>query len=337
MQRSAQLMSFFLPGHEMQEAQNKLQAFRLFAYVDQELRFPEDRPLPLGALVRRAMALDHHRRIFALEGVAHYHTAAETRKGPVSGLLQSPDLPECAMVSMHAGMGTCLAAGTLSKLGDNPSKAGLREAMLRFLELCHANSRAGWCENAIEPLGLSARTLHPHLVARIGDAIGEIDSQMGHNAQRLFWHGVGRSLYFIPTNFVTVGGAHERALRAAIAEAPTLEDRRNAVAGLVWAVTLVNVRHTVVMRNLLRAAGTIRMPGAVKNGIASALMVWKHMVPEDVDFLPAYSRAAPGSSPDARLWNDFVVAASDHAFTEVFPSLLKQGRVATVFQYREAS
>ncbi len=146
----------------------------------------------------------------------------------------------------------------------------------------------------------------------------------------------GRSLYFVPTYFVTVGGAHERALRSAIAEAPTLEDRRNAVAGLVWAVTLVNVRQPAVLRNLLRAADNIRMPGAVKNGIASALMVWKHMVPDDVDFLPPYSRTAPGSSRDARLWNDFVVAASDHAFAEVFPSLLQQGRLATVFQYREA-
>ncbi len=115
MQRSAQLMSFFLPGHEMQEAQNKLQAFRLFAYVDQELRFPEDRPLPLGALVRRAMALSHHRRIFALEGVAHYHTAAESGKGRVSGLLLNPALPDCAMVSMHAGMGTYLRPARRSR------------------------------------------------------------------------------------------------------------------------------------------------------------------------------------------------------------------------------
>jgi hypothetical protein len=335
MQRSAQLMSFFLPGHEMQEAQNKLEAYRLFAYVDQELHFPEDRPLPLDALVRRAMALNNRRRIFALEGVAHYYAAAEIGKGQVTGLLLNPALPDCAMVSMHAGMGTYLACAALAKLGDDPSKTSLRDAIVRFFELCHANARPGWCENAIEPIGLAARTLHPHLVGRISDAIGEIDTHIGNNARRLFWHGVGRSLYFVPTYFVTVGGAHERALRAAVAEAPTLEDRRNTVAGLVWAVTLVNVCDTAVLRNLLRAADNIRMPGAVKNGIASALMVWKHMMPEDREFLPPYCRPLSGSSRDVRLWNDFVVAASDHAFAEVFPSLVREGRVASVFQYCE--
>jgi hypothetical protein len=203
--------------------------------------------------------------------------------------------------------------------------------MERFFDLCRANARPGWYENAIEPMGLSVRTLHPHLLARVSDAIGEIDT----NFQRLFWHGVGRSLYFVPMNFVTYGGSHERALRTAIAEAPTLEDRRNAVAGVVWAVTLVNICHPAILKNLLRACTGIRMPGAMKNGIVSALMVWNHMVPEDREFLRAYSRSAPGGSRDAQLWNDFVVAPYRHAFERVFPGLAEQGRIATLFQYEE--
>ena len=331
MQRSAQLMSLFLPGHEMQEAQNKLEAFRLFAYVDQELHFHGNRLESLDALVRRALALSNYRRIWALEGVAHYYANAVGEKGKVTALLLDPDLPDCAMVSMHAGMGTSFAGIALSGLGAKPSKTSLRDAMERFLDLCRANSRPGWFENAIEPMGLAVRSLHPHLLGPMSDAIGEVDI----NAQRLFWHGVGRSLYFVPMNFITVGGAHERALRSAIAEAPTVEDRNNAVAGLVWAVTLVNIRQTAILKNLLRSSEGIRMPDAVKNGIVSALMIWKHMVPEDVEFLPPYSRPAPGAAREARLWNDYVVAASAHAFAAIFPSLLQQGRVASVFRYRE--
>ncbi|HWF07693.1 MAG TPA: hypothetical protein VG297_04465 [Bryobacteraceae bacterium] len=330
MERSAQLMSLFLPGHEMEEARNKLQAFRLFAYADRELRFPAGPLPPLEALVRRAFDLSHHQRIFAIEGAGHYYTGAASR--PLKGLLQDPALPDCAMVSLHAGMGTSLASTILSKLRSDPSKTMLRDAVSRFFDLCRANARVGWYENAIEPLGLSVRTLHPHLLTRVGNAVSEIDA----GAQRLYWHGAGRSLYFVPMNFVTFGGAHERALRTAIEEAPTVDDRRNAVAGLVWAITLVNVSNPAVLKSLLKTAEAIRMPNAVRNGIVSALIVWKHMVPEDAEFLPRYSELAPGTSADAARWNDFVATPAREAFAEVFPALHRQDRVASVFQFHES-
>ncbi|HEY3824787.1 MAG TPA: hypothetical protein VGL82_09520 [Bryobacteraceae bacterium] len=330
MEKSAQLMSLFLPGHEMEEARNKLEAFRLFAYVDQELGFPAGRLPPLEALVRRAFVLSHHQRIFAIEGAGHYYTGAAPR--PLTGLLQDPALPDCAMVSLHAGMGTSFASTILSKLTGDPSKTMLRDAVSRFLDLCRTNARAGWYENAIEPLGLSVRTLYPHLLTRVGNAVREIDA----GAQRLYWHGAGRSLYFVPMNFVTFGGAHERALRTAIEEAPTVDDRRNAVAGLVWAITLVNLAHPAVLQSLLRTAEAIRMPAAVRNGIVSALIVWKHMVPEDTEVLPRYLEFAPGTSADAARWNDFVAAPARQAFAEVFPALAKRDRVASVFQFHES-
>lgn len=330
MERSAQLMTLFLPGHEMQEAKNKLEAFRLFAYVDQELDFPSGPLPPLEALVRRAFDLSYHERIFAIEGAGHYYTSAAAR--PLTGLLRDAALPDCAMVSLHAGMGTSFAATILSKLGADPSKSALRDAVLRFFDLCRANARAGWYENAIEPLGLSVRTLHPHLLTIVGNAAAEIDG----DAERLYWHGVGRSLYFVPMNFVPFGSAHERALRTAIEEAPAVEDCRNAVAGFVWAVTLVNLAHPVVLKSLLRTAEAIRMPAAVRNGIISALIVWKHMVPEDTEFLPHYLELAPGTSSDAARWNDFVAVPAREAFARVFPTLSKQDRVASVFQFHDS-
>ena len=324
-------MSFFLPGHEMQETQNKIQAFRLFAYVDQELHLPEKRVEPLDVLTRHALALSNFRKIWALEGVAHLYANTEIAKGPVSGMLLDPNIPESAMVPMHAGMGTAFGGVVLAKLGDDPSKSSVRDALKRFFELCQANSRPGWMENAVEPMGLAVRSLHPHLLSRVSDAMGEIDI----HAQRLFWHGVGRSLYFVPMNFVTIAAAHERALKAAIAEAPTLEDRRNAVAGLVWAVTLVNLCHPAVLKNLLRACEGIRMRSASINGIVSALMVWKHMVPADRELLGPYLRQGSGSSHDVQLWNDYVAGPSLHAFDEIYHTLLAEGRVASVFQYHE--
>ena len=274
-------MSAFLPGHEMQEAQNKLEAFRLFAYVDQELRFPANPP-SLLSMVCRAQALAPWQRNFALEGVANYHTRGAGAERSLTGLLADPDLPETAMVPMHAGIGTALAEGALSRLGDRPSQANLRGALEGFFEHCHAASRPGWHESSIEAMGLTVRTMHPHFLDQVSEAIGEIDE----TAQRLFWHGVGRSLYFVPMNFLTFGGSHERVLRAAVDEAPTLEDRHNTVAGLVWAITLVNIRRPGVLREpASEHAADIRMPAAVSNGIVSALMVWKHMAPFKEDVL----------------------------------------------------
>jgi hypothetical protein len=342
MQRSAQLMSFFLPSLEMQEAQNKLEAFRLFAFVDQKLRFPADRP-SLLSMVCRAQALPPWQRNFALEGVAHYYTSSAATEGPLTGLLADPDLPETAMVPMHAGMGNALADGALSRLGDRPSKTSVRDALEGFFEQCDAGSRPGWHENSIEAMGLAVRTLHPHLLKQVSEAIGEINGVVdGEIAQRLFWHGVGRSLYFVPMNFITFGGSHERALRAAIDEAPTLEDRRNTVAGLAWAVTLVNIRHPGVLRSMLRACRGIRMPSAVTNGIVSALMVWKHMAPFKEDVLVPYLEVIKPIAPDAELWNELVAVPATHAFAETLPALIRpaapgQPTIASLFQYRDAT
>jgi len=337
MQRSAELMSVFLPSLEMQEGRNKLEAFRLFAFVDQELRFPASLP-SLLSLVFRAQTLPPWQRNFALEGVSNYYTNNAAAERSLRGLLADPGLPDTAMVPLHAGMGTALAESALLSLGERPSKASLRGALEGFFEHCHANARPGWHENAMEAMGLAVRTLHPHLLQQVSKEIGEIDE----TARRLYWHGVGRSLYFVPMNFLTFGGSHERALRDAIDEAPTLEDRCNAVAGLLWAVTLVNIRQPVVLRRLLRACSDIRMPGAVSNGIVSALMVWKHMVPFQEDVLSPYLEKVTPMAPDAELWNELVTAPALHALAETLPGLTKppvpgQPTVASLFQYRDAS
>lgn len=335
-QRAAGLFAQFLPGHEFQEAQNKIEAFRLFAYVDDALNLPPlaHDPAPhesLPAAIRRAAALGAYKSIWALEGLAHRHTdALLPSSSHLSGLLTDPAIPETSMVPMHAGMGTACAGYLLNKLPAAPTSAALHDTVRRFLDFCTANSRTGWFDNAAEPLGLAVRSLHPHLLRQMSDAAAAIDP----HAATLYWHGVGRSLYFVPSNFATFGNAHARAIQSALDEAPTPEARRNAVAGLVWAIVLVNIRHAAVLRNLLRATRDIAMPEALINGIVSALMVWKHMVPADAAFLPPYLRLASSSDADDHLWNDRVAIPALRAFAETYPDLLSHHRIATLFSYR---
>jgi hypothetical protein len=334
MEQSARFMGAFLPGHEMQEAQNKLEAFRLFAYVDRELGFPGSRP-ELPFMVRRAKTLRPWPMIFALEGVAHYYASGASSDNPLCGMLANPELPDSAMVPMHSGMGTAVAGSVLARIGENPSKAALRGALEEFLNICRENSRPGWYVNAIEAMGLGVRTLNPRLLPQAGAAIGEIDAA----AQRFYWHGVGRSLYFVPTNFMTVANSHERALRSAVDEAPTFEARCNTVAGLAWAVTLVNVQYPAVIENLVRVSPAIRMPAAVTSGIISALMAWKHMVPETKDLAP-YLRPGSPTARASALWRDLVMTPAVEALEKRFPALTApyvdgQRTIANLFEYQD--
>jgi len=334
MQDSAHFMSAFLPGHEVREVQNKLEAFRLFAYVDQKLKFPADRP-SLPEMVRLAEALPPFQRIFALEGVAHFYTSTAATETPMIHLLADPELPDNAMVPLHSGMGTTLASAALARLGDSPSPADLRKALEDFFELCHDNSREGWYINSIEAMGLAVRTLYPHLRMQVSEEMGEIDEA----AQPLFWHGVGRALYFVPMNFITFGGSHERALRAAFEEAPTLEDRHNTVAGLAWALTLVNIQHPIILETFLHMCRGTGLSAALSNGVVSALMVWRHMVPEGQEILAPYlSSSTKVASP--ALWNDVVAMPAAHAFAEIFPALTRpyeigQPTIANLFEYQD--
>jgi hypothetical protein len=77
------------------------------------------------------------------------------------------------------------------------------------------------------------------------------------------------------------------------------------------------------------------MPGASINGIVSALMIWKQMVPEDREFLPLYLKPGSGSARDVRLWTDYVKSPAVHVFANVFPDLVARDRVASLFQYSE--
>ena len=316
----------FLPGHELQETQNKVEAFRLFAYADQELRLPKDRLEALPKMVHRAAGLGNYNAIWALEGVAYYYTSsALLAQQHLRGLLADPEIPETAMVSAHAGMGMACAGDILRQLSADPAETELRDAMQRFFDFCLLNSRAGWSDEAMETMGIAVRNTHPHLVKKVSAAIAALDP----HAHQLFWHGVGRSLYFVASNFAAFGASHARALRTAIDEAPGVMERRNALAGLLWAVTLVNVRHPAVLKNMLQATRSLELPEAVINGITSALMVWKHMVPGDTAFLPQYLRLQ-----NDQLWNERVAKPALHAFAEVYPDLLRQGRIATLFSFR---
>jgi len=331
MQQSARLMGGFMPGSSLfcdwRELDNKFEAFRLFQYADRELRLPIDQ-VPVDEAVRCALSLDAFRAIWIIEGIGNIKGAASSLS--VEGLLDDGSLPDRAMIPLHAGMGTAFGEKLLGALGSNPSGVEIRQTVGRFLDLCHANCRPGWEDACVEPLGLVVRCLYPHLLNSVSEAMEEMSPAL----RALFWHGVGRSLYFVPTNFLPIPGAQERMVKGGAAEAGRLDDRRQVLAGLCWAVALVNLPQTAVVRSLAMLCSRLKMQAEFTNGLISALLVWRHMAPGDRRHIGAYTRSLPNHHRDAVLWKAWIETPARDALENLYPGLERRNNIPALYTYR---
>lgn len=334
MQQSARVMSAFMPGSglfcDWRELDNKFEAFRLFQYADRELKLPVER-LPIDEVVGSALALDAFRAIWIVEGIGYIKGAAAGLS--VEGLLTegaASRLPDRAMIPLHAGIGTAFAEKLLGALGSSPSVSEISHAVERFVDMCRANCRPGWEDACIEPLGLVTRCLYPHVLASVSTAMEKLSPPL----RSLFWHGVGRSLYFVPTNFLPIPGAHDRMVKGAAAEASRIEDRRQVLAGLIWAVALVNLPQPAVIRSLASICAHLRIQAEFTNGLISALLVWRHMTPGDLRHIGSYTRPLPNHHREAILWKAWIETPAREALENIFPGLERRNNIPALYTYR---
>jgi hypothetical protein len=222
-------------------------------------------------------------------------------------------------------MGLALASAVLSALGPTPSAERTVAAVDQFARLCRHHARPGYADAAFEALGLTARTTRPRLVPALDRALMAV----GPDAVVLFWHGVGRGLYFAPTNASPSGWAGWGGPAKALREPPHEIGRRNAVAGLAWALTLVNIRHPdVIGRFVARHAD--RLPGdALTHGIASAAAVW-HLWAPDTPHIEALCRHADGR------WRRLVAEPCRTAVRDRCPELARTGS-GPLFRFHPAA
>jgi hypothetical protein len=146
-----------------------------------------------------------------------------------------------------------------------------------------------------------------------------------------FWHGVGRGLYFAPTHALPNSGSHRRAFEKAWREPPDEAGRRNATAGLAWALTLVNLRHPEILAGALRRSGDIGSAEAFANGVASAAVVWHEIVGRD-EHLEAFLAYR---SPDlGGLWSDLVAGPCEEALQDSQLRLRQGFGLADLFRFQ---
>lgn len=335
---SAELARVVAPSREgrlaWQEFRNKLEVYELFDDAEGKLRVVEGSACGPTELVERAVALGPFRSVWVMEGAGHFYAEAawQRERGAPVGLLTDA-VTSRGRAALHAGMGLAFASRVLQNVGGAQERDALRRALRRFAALCRDNSHAAYVGAAYEALGLVARNLHPQLIEAIDELLAEDPVELNE----YFWHGVGRAIYFAPTNLPPFGDTALRAIESARREPPHDAGRRNALAGVVWALTLVNLRQPEFVESLLARCGA-RLPDydAFRNGVASALVVWRDSTREDDPCLAAWRghRAGPRDSRAAELWNGLVSRPSEEALERIHPALERRGRLGEVFRYQ---
>lgn len=340
----AWLDSFLVPRRDstavQQEFANKLEIIQLVTQVHGQLALDAASAEPLTALVDRAATLETFPRLWAIEGLGNYYAdRAWDRSGgadPVALLTDAAAaaLPPWSLTMLHAGIGMSFAKKALGGLEPTSPGDAVRSRIARFADLCRQSSRVGYAGAALESLGLAARTLYPRLVPVVDREIPNVDPSL----HGYFWHGAGRAMYFDPMNMLPSVNAPWRALRRLDEEAPHPLARRNALAGLAWALTVVNMRHPTVMESFLRHhADLVAADDAFVNGVTSALLMRYDTTRDDGRITPFVYHAPADDAAAATRWRALITLPCEHALKVTYAELAAAPSLEVLFHYRPAA
>lgn len=321
----------------VQEFENKLQIILLVTHVHAELGLDANTIDPLGVLVDKVAAMPTFPRVWATEGLGNWFgdvamSKAAGKPDPV-GLLTDPQyasLPLWSMTMLHAGIGMSFGKAILAKLEPTSSTEEIRAGLARFVRLCRDNSRRGYAGAALESLGLATRTLYPNMLRVLDAEIPNVDPDL----HGYYWHGAGRAMYFEPMGMLPSVNAPWRVIRRLDIEAPHDLARRNILAGVGWALSIVNMRHPIVMETFLRHhAPLLQMNDAFTNGVISSLMMRYDTTRDDGHIAP-YLRYEPSDPEVARAWKTLIADPCETALNKTYAQLLATDSLEQVFHYR---
>ena len=345
LQEGAETLRVLAPSTETQiacrEFKNKLEAFEHFQYAYAILDL-EEKPGTIDERVVRVARLDAYRGVWVMEGLG-YALAEEwwDDDSPPRGLLRDPQidaLPRASWIPLHTGMGLLIGRRVLGDgawFGDGAKHGEGKTRLARFIELCNRNARQGYADAMFEALGLIVRNLHP-------DALADVDAWLRDIAPQrraVFWHGAGRALYFNLTQSLSGAGVLWRGLEKIRRDAPDALARLNALAGLSWALSLVNIRHPEVVEIFLRDYGdrlTEREQRAFSNGVASATTLWFDAVGRD-PYLERFvgHQADPYQAELQRRWRTWIAEPCEASYG-AYEALLQGDGPGRLFHYERS-
>jgi hypothetical protein len=316
-----------------QELRNNFEVFNLVKNVGQLLHIPAGtEQFDLLKLVDQAYALGQFSDLWAVEGLGHDYTMTFWNGGkPLHGIMyegQAAALPDKSLTMMHAGMGLAFAEQLMNTVTPYSSPTEIRGVLQKFVTLVKQNARPGYAGASYESLGLVTRFWHQQMVPFVNQFMPDVDQE----AVSFFWHGVGRALYFYPLFFVP--GLLSPWL-AVEREPPDEMARLNMVAGLTWAMTLVNARQPEIMEKFITGAGAgeSKDPGFT-NGVMSSLIMGIDTTPGDV-YIIGFAEYKPPDPSTAAIWNQRVGDPAKDAIYRIHPILKKHHRLGDVFHFTD--
>jgi hypothetical protein len=337
----ARVSSLFIPESDRRAAMldfgNKREIFELVPSVSGLLHLPPPGTyVPLTELVARAYSLEPFPALWAVEGLGKYYadTFWQGNAVPQKVLTDESvkDLPPKSLTMLHAGIGMSFASHLLKTVTPHSRVSEIRKVLEEFVTLCKENSREGYTGCALESLGLATRTFYPEMVPIVDRQLLEID----RDVVGYFWHGVGRAIYFNPGLLLPVCGSPWQGIELCWREARHEVALLNAIAGMAWAVTLVNMRSPEVMEHLLSGHGNQLSEGdAFSNGISSSLVMRYDTTPDDPNITPFCQHLPDPSDPRrVELWDREVKGPCQQALREYYPVLKEHNRLEEVFRYQ---
>lgn len=325
------------------ELQNKTQVFNLVRNIPTTLQLSEMPPYPsLLEAVRRAYALDQYSTLWAVEGIGHwYGDTFFTRQEVPRGILRDAnihDVPEESFTMLNAGIGMSFAQHWIKTVNHRSAPADIRPVVEQITALCRDNATPGYEGAALESLGLITRNgqfyneTRPDLMIQL---VGHELEHMDPDAFDHFWRGAGRAHYFLPIHFLPAYGSVWHAYKMIQQAVPNQRAWLNAIGGLAWGFSTVNIRHPQVVVNFVQHHGAqVAVDDGFANGVASTFMMRYDTTPTAPFIAPFYQYQPDSSNRQlVQLWHDLVQRPITVALQEYYPVLKQQERLGEVFRY----
>jgi len=332
------------------ELQNKTEVFRLVLQIPGRLDLPDKPPYPvLTDVVAKAYDMEDYPALWAVEGLGHWYGDTFYKQEQIPhGILQGgrlSGLPEKSLTMLNAGIGMAIAQHWMKTINHYSDPSDVRHALRQVVSLCRDNATPGYEGAALESLGLITQNGQFYDEARPDEMVQIVGRELleinAPDAFEYFWHGVGRSHYFLPINFLPGYGSIWHAVD--MIEKATAHDstaRLNAISGLAWGVTMVNIRNPEILANVLKYHGDeLATDNAFANGVASGLIMRQDTTPN-----ASFISALYGYEPDAsdadlvRHWNEQIQQPCQQVLAAggYYQKLRDEHRLGQIFRYNAA-
>jgi hypothetical protein len=319
-----------------QELRNKVEILVVVEYTDSVLGISSNTFVPLPVRVEKSYSLPPFQALWAVEGTGDNYTESYWKTyGPPQGLLleKNAPVPEKSLLMLHAGMGKffteyLLGAGTPTLVSESPPSQ-FRAVVQRFVELARNNSRPGYLGAAIESLGLVVREFSPGMVQSIHEQLLEVAPDLiGY-----FWHGVGRALYFSRRYLLPVLSTVWAGIDREVRSCP---NRLDAMAGLAWAVVLLNMRQPEIVEEALRTfVRSSPLQEGFANGVASSIIMRHDTTPEAPGLISHFCEYRPHDPQLAALWDRLIGQPCRAALDDYYPVLKQHNALGEVFRFQD--